>query len=372
MKKFTKICLLTAFVLFITGIVFFYIFGVAGGFHQLERIGYGNKNSFTFHFGKLGVNIPFRIPDLDALDALDENLDMLNNLDENLDMLDKLEEDLDMLDLDDGDRGFTVFSNGKELSEHETAIIAEQADRIHEIKIDVGGANLFIKESDDEAVRLENRNSPRKVRYDVDGESITIESGYVRRLFRKDTFPDVSGELYLYLPSMDLKKFKLEIGGGKLESMMLSASEIDIEIGGGKITLDGLSAEQVELSVGAGNVDLTSLEAGEAELEAGAGNLTVNNMDVSKLVVGVGAGNANLEGRIMEEAEIDCGMGKLDLLLEGDESDYDYNLDCAVGKIEVGNNSFSGLASERYVSNGSGRLLKIDCAVGTVKVDFKN
>lgn len=347
MKKFTKVCLISALILFIIGIVFLYLFGIVGGFSQLERI---RKNSdLTFYIGNIRFGIPYRFLDLGILD-----------------------EDLDILDIDDDDWDFTILSDGKYLAEHETAKIAERADRIREIEIDVGGANLFIKESDDEAVWLENRNSSQKVKYDVDDESITILAGYRRRLFRTGTVSDVSGELYLYLPSMELKNIKLEIGGGKLDSMMLTASEIDIELGGGKMTFDGLSAEEVELSVGAGSVNLASLEAKEAELEVGAGNLAVSNMDVSKLVLDVGAGNADLEGRIIEKAEIDCGMGNMNLLLEGDENDYDYNLECAVGKIEVGNNRFSGLASERYMSNGSDRLLKIDCAVGTVKVDFKN
>lgn len=347
MKKFTKICLLSALILFIIGIVFLYLFGMAGGFSQLGKL--RKKSDLTFHIGNIRFGIPYRLFDLDFLD-----------------------EDLDILDIGDDEWDFTILSDGRDLAERETARIAEHADRVREITIDVGGVNLFIKESDDEAVWLENRNYSQKVRYEADGESITIEAGHRRRLLRTDTLSDASGELYLYLPSMDLKKFKLEIGGGKLDSIMLTASEIEIEIGGGKITLDGLNAEEVELSVGAGSVDLASLEAKEAELETGAGNLKVRNMDVSELVVDVGAGNADLEGKIAEKAEIDCGMGSMNLLLEGDESDYDYNLDCAVGKIEVGNNRFSGLASERYISNGSGRLINIDCAVGTVKVDFKN
>lgn len=340
MKKFTKICLFTALVLFIVGIVFCSLFGMAGGYSQLENI--GGRNDLTVHIGNLRFGIPYRFWDFGIWD---------NEIDWRWDILE----------------------GGKELAGHEKIRISDHADQIRDITIDAGGASLVIKESEDNDVWLENRSSSEKVRYRIDNDGITVQAGYRRRIFGFGSISDSSEEIYLYLPEdMMLDMIEMEIGGGKLESMDLTASEIDVELGGGKMVLDGLNAENVELDVGAGKIDLKSLNAEYADLAVGAGKLSVTEMDVSELILDVGTGKADLEGEIEEYANISCGVGNLDILLAGNERDYDYSLDCAIGKVNVGSNRYSGLASERYVDNSSGRLISIDCAVGTVSVDFKN
>ena len=340
MKKFTKICLITALILFIVGIAFCSLFGMAGGYSQLESI--GGRNDFTVHIGNMRFGIPYHFWNFGIWDG-------------------------------GFDRGWNILADSKELNGREKTRISDHADQVRDITIDVGGANLVIKESEDNDIWLENRSSSEKVRYEADGNSITVQAGYRRRIFGYDNVWDSSEEIDLYLPKdMALDMVKMEIGGGKLDSIGLTASEIYIELGGGKMVLDGLNADTVELDVGAGKVDLKSLNAGYAELEVGAGKLSVNDMDVSELVLDVGTGKADLEGKITDYANMACGVGNLDILLVGNERDYDYNLDCAIGKINIGNNRYSGLASERYVNNNSRRMISIDCAVGTVNVDFKN
>lgn len=340
MKKFTKICLLSALILFIIGITFCGLFGIAGGFSQLRNI--GGRNDLTVHIGDLRFGIPYHFGSFGIWD-------------------------------DGIDRGWNLLSGGKELTGYEKTRISDHADQIRDITIEAGGANLVIKESEDNDIWLENKSFSEKVRYEADGDHITVQMGYRRRIFEFGSVPDSSEEIYLYLPkNMVLDTIEMEIGGGKLDSIGLTASEIYVELGGGKMVLDGLSADNVELNAGAGKVDMKSLNAVYAELEVGAGKLSVNDMDVSELVLDVGTGNADLEGKIAEYASMACGVGNLDVLLLGNERDYDYSLDCAIGKVNIGSNRYSGLVSERYVNNDSRRLISIDCAVGTVNVDFKN
>lgn len=340
MKKFTKVCLLTALILFIVGIAFCSLFGIAGGYSQLESI--GRKNDLTVHIGGLQFGIPYRFWSFGIWD------DGIN-------------------------RGWNLLAGGKELAGHEKTMIFDHADQIRDITIDAGGANLVIKESEDDDIWLENRSSTERVRYETNDDRISIQAGYRQRIFGLGSVVETSGEIYLYLPEdMMLDTIEMEIGGGKLDSIGLTASEIYVELGGGKMVLDGLSADNVELDVGAGKVDLKSLNAVYADLAVGAGKLSINDMDVSELVLDVGAGKADLEGKITDYANMACGVGDMDILLEGSERDYDYSLECAIGKINIGSSRYSGLASERYVNNGSRRLISVDCAVGTVSVDFKN
>ena len=87
MKKFTKICLITALILFVVGIAFCSLFGMAGGYSQLESI--RGENDLTIHIGDLRFGIPYRFWSFGIWD-------------------------------DGIDRGWNLLAGGKELAGHET------------------------------------------------------------------------------------------------------------------------------------------------------------------------------------------------------------------------------------------------------------
>ena len=67
----------------------------------------------------------------------------------------------------------------------------------------------------------------------------------------------------------------------------------------------------------------------------------------------------------------ECGLGELDLTLTGTQEDYNYDLECGVGNLDVGSDSYSGLGREKSISNkGADRKLNLECGMGNISVDF--
>ena len=61
----------------------------------------------------------------------------------------------------------------------------------------------------------------------------------------------------------------------------------------------------------------------------------------------------------------ECGLGELDLTLTGTQEDYNYDLECGVGNLDVGSDSYSGLGREKSISNkGADRKLNLECGIG--------
>ena len=86
----------------------------------------------------------------------------------------------------------------------------------------------------------------------------------------------------------------------------------------------------------------------------------------------VGTGNIDLENLKVQNLEADCGIGNIDLGIDGKEKDYDYEISCAAGAIDIGDSSFSGLGHEKKISNpGSAGKMTFDCGVGNITVDFE-
>ena len=130
--------------------------------------------------------------------------------------------------------------------------------------------------------------------------------------------------------------------------------EIDIEIEAGELVADKLAAEYISIDMSAGRVQVEELIAGkEAEVQIDAGQVTVGYYEGPKL-------------------EVDCAVGSVMVVCEGNQSDYNYKLECGLGKIQMNEESYSGIGNDFRINNESNKLIKAECEMGEVLLEFPN
>ncbi len=130
--------------------------------------------------------------------------------------------------------------------------------------------------------------------------------------------------------------------------------ELEIEMGAGTVYLNrDIETEKLSVEMGAGEFDSKNpVTAKEADLEIGTGSMTFADLSA-------------------KEISGECGLGELDLTMTGTQEDYNYDLECGVGNLDVGSDSYSGLGREKSISNtGADRKLDLECGMGNVSVNF--
>ena len=130
--------------------------------------------------------------------------------------------------------------------------------------------------------------------------------------------------------------------------------ELEIEMGAGTVYLNrDIETEKLSVEMGAGEFDSkNSVTAEEADLEIGTGSMTFADLSAKKI-------------------SGECGLGELDLTMTGTQENYNYDLECGVGNLDVGSDSYSGLGREKSISNtGADRKLDLECGMGNVSVNF--
>ena len=130
--------------------------------------------------------------------------------------------------------------------------------------------------------------------------------------------------------------------------------ELEIEMGAGTVYLNrDIDTEKLSVEMGAGEFDSKNpVTAKEADLEIGTGSMTFTDLSAKKI-------------------SGECGLGELDLTMTGTQEDYNYDLECGVGNLDVGSDSYSGLGREKSISNtGADRKLDLECGMGNVSVNF--
>ena len=139
------------------------------------------------------------------------------------------------------------------------------------------------------------------------------------------------------------------------------------------IVPSGKDFDTVSLGVDMGTIDLEcDLKVQELSMEVGAGefsgygNITAANCDLQ-----VGAGTIDIDQIDVQKLNADCGAGEIDMVVTGKEKDYNYELSCGMGEIDLENSEYSGLGIEKTISNeGAQKDMVLECGMGEIDVEF--
>lgn len=221
---------------------------------------------------------------------------------------------------------------------------------IDELFVEVGGCVFTMKESGDDNYYLEAENTKKFQGYVEDGTLFvraTIGTGTVAK-----------GEecrVTLYVPD-NWKEQRLE--------------KVNMELGAGVMKLNSLAAEKILLEVGAGQITVAEIMADTLDISVGMGEILVEDLEVDKLLGDVGMGHLYLEGAISDKADVECAMGSLEMVVEGNQDDFDYDVECGMGNIRLGNKNYGGVAQEQTIDNGASKKMLVECAMGDVSISF--
>ena len=109
----------------------------------------------------------------------------------------------------------------------------------------------------------------------------------------------------------------------------------------------------------------------EFELDVDAGKATVDGIVANEASIDVDAGKAEIKKLDAKKVNASVDAGELYLEVVGKKENYSYNLECDVGTIRIGEESYTGLGTEKKIKNPNAeRFLEADCDVGKVQIDF--
>ena len=96
------------------------------------------------------------------------------------------------------------------------------------------------------------------------------------------------------------------------------------------------------------------------------GNITAANCDLQ-----VGAGTIDIDRIDVQNLNADCGAGEIDMVVTGKEKDYNYDLSCGMGEINLEDSEYSGIGIEKNISNeGARKDMVLECGRGEIDVEF--
>lgn len=300
MKKFLKVCLITAGILFGIGLIFCLIGKVYGGEGQFLSL---------LKDGKFGVEIGDGIVGIKQFDIGDMN---------------------------SFDKHFEIKSG-----DIDKEVLAEAG--YETIQIEIGGGELVFLPSDDEKIYVEAEGVGKFQAYTADNK-VKIKS--------LKTASMVIGKITVYLPNqVTLRELDLSVGGGTIDmtEVDIYANNINIELGAGQIVADYVESRNVEIEVGAGEAIIENISVDNLSANVGMGDIRIRGDIGQELEVECAMGNADFDLAGAEEDFnyiLECAAGNISV----GRNDYsgiaidreidngamkDCSLECAMGNISV-------------------------------------
>ncbi|MDD3367274.1 MAG: DUF4097 family beta strand repeat-containing protein [Lachnospiraceae bacterium] len=133
---------------------------------------------------------------------------------------------------------------------------------------------------------------------------------------------------------------------------------------------ENLQLNQVLLRVDAGELDMNGVQAANLEADMDAGALKMKEMQVGNAIMDLDMGEMIYEGEVTGNLTGSVDMGDLKCQLAGSEQDYDYTIDCDMGSVTVGGNSYSGFSTTQESQSGMDRQIDLECSMGNITVRF--
>ena len=138
---------------------------------------------------------------------------------------------------------------------------------------------------------------------------------------------------------------------------------------------ENLSLQKIKLQMGAGTIELDGdFKADQMEVNVGAGTLeNSGSLDVKEANFTVGVGTADISELQVENLKGSCGMGDMELTLTGKAAEYNYELKCGLGNLEVDDSQETSITSgnKQITNEGATKNIKLDCGMGNVQVEFE-
>lgn len=144
---------------------------------------------------------------------------------------------------------------------------------------------------------------------------------------------------------------------------------LDIVLGAGTIKADNLIADSANIDVGAGSLRIKSLTAkNKSSYSIDTGELIIDELTARDANINCGVGNLKASGFINGDSYVTCGIGNVELDIDGEEEDYNYSVDCGIGTVIINSNSYSGVNARTRKNNDANDSFTLDCGIGKISL----
>lgn len=130
--------------------------------------------------------------------------------------------------------------------------------------------------------------------------------------------------------------------------------------------------ENITLEIGMGEFESKMpLKCKRSTINVGLGSCSLEDFSVTDYFeTECDMGSLFIQGNLKGNSKIQCGMGTVELITQGNPDDYNYKTQVGMGSVQIGDKTFEGLSNKERFSSAAKNYLDIDCGMGSIIISF--
>ncbi len=130
--------------------------------------------------------------------------------------------------------------------------------------------------------------------------------------------------------------------------------------------------ENITLEIGMGEFESKiPLKCKRSTINVGLGSCSLEDFSVTDYFeTECDMGSLTIQGTIDGTSKIQCGMGTVKLITQGNPDDYNYKTQVGMGSVQIGDKTFEGLSNKERFSSAAKNYFDIDCGMGAITISF--
>ncbi len=146
--------------------------------------------------------------------------------------------------------------------------------------------------------------------------------------------------------------------------------KVQVEQSGDTVSVSCNSKARPETEI---YLSIPDTEMDKIDISVGGGYLSIDEMSAKEVAVSVGSGMVETNGSVRAEKSYwEVGAGTMEVCMAGREEDYDYEIPCGVGIVDLPGDSYSGLGTAKTIENENSEYeMEIQCGVGNIEFVFE-
>lgn len=130
--------------------------------------------------------------------------------------------------------------------------------------------------------------------------------------------------------------------------------------------------ENITLEIGMGEFESKMpLKCKRSTINVGLGSCSLEDFSVTDYFeTECDMGSLFIQGNLKGNSKIQCGMGTVELITQGNPDDYNYKTQVGMGSVQIGDKTFEGLSNKERFSSAAKNYFDINCGMGDITISF--
>ena len=237
------------------------------------------------------------------------------------------------------------------------------------LDLNIGLGRLSIHPGDEFRVEAENIAEDYFV-CELRGDTLVIEDRWTEswalNFARGLSFQSYEPRVKVYVPeSVKLRNSEIRISAGACNIDGLWAERLLVAVSAGSLRGVDIRVDEFISNISAGECRIESLITKKATASISAGELHIAGVYANQFQLEQSAGAAFISGDILDRGKFDCGIGRIEVELEGRPlNKYEISVEVDIGSVSVNGNRYSGNVKTSLGSGDS--KIELNCNVGEI------